>query len=346
MGTWDSNGHTYQFRSDGTFAEMEGRALAVYTQKCAQDTGECGPLGYPATATSTGLWSMVTNPSQEIIPRLNIVPNPLIDVVLSKVMKVSLADNIVIVHLNDGMDPAYAYLAITFSADEKKATFRNAITGDPEGVFTKLNDAPSPQSASYPSSISVPGMSKYTDSDFGFSFWYPSGWTVSHVKIMVYASGDTGDNPFKNSSSAYAISKVVDGLKISDGKQASYLGYIISQNGLDSIYSGVRIDHIYFDPEKKQWKDDITEQNPTGYTNRELNVSDLIADHTMGGLPYFFDEEVPLNSSKFLIANDNEGPKLKALMKTIIATDPSVATPVSADEQIKTIQAEKEAYNQ
>jgi len=28
----------------------------------------------------------------------------------------------------------------------------------------------------------------------------------------------------------------------------------------------------------------------------------------------------------------------------IVATDPSVATPVSTDEQIKTIQAEKDAY--
>jgi hypothetical protein len=26
--------------------------------------------------------------------------------------------------------------------------------------------------------VSVPGMSKYTDSDFGFSFWYPSEWKV------------------------------------------------------------------------------------------------------------------------------------------------------------------------
>lgn len=32
------------------------------------------------------------------------------------------------------------------------------------------------------------------------------------------------------------------------------------------------------------------------------------------------------------------------LAKTIIATDPAVATPVSATEQIKTIQAEKDAY--
>jgi len=27
-------------------------------------------------------------------------------------------------------------------------------------------------------SISVPGMSEYTDSNFGFSFWYPSSWSV------------------------------------------------------------------------------------------------------------------------------------------------------------------------
>ncbi|MDO8604009.1 MAG: hypothetical protein Q7K40_01185, partial [bacterium] len=30
-------------------------------------------------------------------------------------------------------------------------------------------------------STSVPGMSQYTDTDFGFSFWYPSGWTVKQI---------------------------------------------------------------------------------------------------------------------------------------------------------------------
>ena len=31
------------------------------------------------------------------------------------------------------------------------------------------------------SNISVAGMQKYTDSNFGFSFWYPSSWTVQQV---------------------------------------------------------------------------------------------------------------------------------------------------------------------
>ena len=37
-------------------------------------------------------------------------------------------------------------------------------------------------------------------------------------------------------------------------------------------------------------------------------------------------------------------PSASPLLRTIVATDPSVATPVSAAEQIKTIQAEKDAY--
>ncbi len=35
-------------------------------------------------------------------------------------------------------------------------------------------------------SASVPGMSKYTDADFGFSFWYPSGWSIKNGGL--YAS--------------------------------------------------------------------------------------------------------------------------------------------------------------
>jgi hypothetical protein len=60
------------------------------------------------------------------------------------------------------------------------------------------------------------------------------------------------------------------------------------------------------------------------------------------------DTIIPLSASHFLvISTDDVGgyTNQKYLVNTIVATDPSVATPVSQAEQIKTIQAEKTAYN-
>ena len=61
---------------------------------------------------------------------------------------------------------------------------------------------------------------------------------------------------------------------------------------------------------------------------------------------------VPLSANNFLSISDaagwtgmpGEDAKLLGLVKTILALDPSVATPVSAEQQIATIQAEKAAY--
>lgn len=67
IGTWDGIG-SFEFRSDGTYAERSNGNLVSYSQKCNQDTGECGAPQYPETATSTGRWlvedfSLVKNES-------------------------------------------------------------------------------------------------------------------------------------------------------------------------------------------------------------------------------------------------------------------------------------------
>jgi len=47
-------------------------------------------------------------------------------------------------------------------------------------------------SSSAQSSISVPGMSKYTDPDLGFSFWYPSGWSIKGTNSGLLIGGPAG----------------------------------------------------------------------------------------------------------------------------------------------------------
>jgi len=44
---------------------------------------------------------------------------------------------------------------------------------------TTLGAATITVTGSNQSSVSVPGMSEYTDASFGFSFWYPSGWQIT-----------------------------------------------------------------------------------------------------------------------------------------------------------------------
>ena len=52
-----------------------------------------------------------------------------------------------------------------------------ATLKDPSGTI--LSTTAITVTNSSPAALSVPGMSQYTDSSFGFSFWYPSSWKVT-----------------------------------------------------------------------------------------------------------------------------------------------------------------------
>jgi hypothetical protein len=81
-----------------------------------------------------------------------------------------------------------------------------------------------------------------------------------------------------------------------------------------------------------------------------------VSRNTMGGLHMLYEgmesvygSIVPVSTQHFLIVapaiDGIYGPaEAELLAKTIVATDPSVATPVSAAEQLATIQAERDAY--
>lgn len=77
--------------------------------------------------------------------------------------------------------------------------------------------------------------------------------------------------------------------------------------------------------------------------------------NTMGGLHIFSTEQkgnasiIPLSAKHFLQVGEYSGQNPGSgihlpLVKTIVAIDPSVATPVSAAEQVQLIQAERRAY--
>jgi len=189
------------------------------------------------------------------------------------------------------------------------------------------------------SSDSVPGMSKYTDADFGFSFWYPSGWKVTKMQTSdawVQTEGGTV-------AAVLGIGKTNPEIKI---EEVISSGMTITDTGGGGPLGSIS---YWFDTNEHAW---MTTKN-TGGLAGGAGANNAFADvrkNTMGGLHMLsgtsrFDTSViPLSAHNFVIVNDGGGVNAGYLAPTIVATDPSVATPLSAAEQIKTIQAEKDAY--
>lgn len=222
-----------------------------------------------------------------------------------------------------------------WSGDDIDATSRN--------IINTLNILSSPMSQ-----IAVPGMSKYTDSDFGFSFWYPSNWTVNSPAGDEPGIGaNLEDCTFKKSFSIHG--KVLsNGVSIGEyycpNLSMTLRGVGASPVGMDFKY--------YFDTNTHTWMVSDLSDPPNGSprTTSAANVS----NNTMGGLHILAGEArfgadvvIPLSARNFLIVSTNDvGGYIdeRVFAKTIVATDPSVATPVSTAEQTKTVQAEKDAY--
>jgi hypothetical protein len=216
-----------------------------------------------------------------------------------------------------------------------------------------------------PPLVQVSGMSKYTENSFGYTFWYPSDWTVSQVAVQ---------NPNK-----YGGGVVEKTLEISNGTRSVYIDQFHS-NGLsieeanNETIPGVTfvndIDIVYsFDPTLDEWVVNFptgssvgnpnsrawTDANPQGTKNP---VPANVSNNTMGGLhilagaqPFYSDNIIPLSADNFLVvstafsANNNDYlTLLGGLVDTIGATNPKVATPIGPYDQINAIQQEKGAF--
>lgn len=203
-------------------------------------------------------------------------------------------------------------------------------------------------------SISVPGMTKYTDSDFGFSFWYPSMWQVNETKVPdanMYVGGTITKEFEVGPPNKSPFDK---GVVIREYNSADRT--ITDPPSCGAMGNCAGALRYYFDVDAHTWM----MQYPNGYsgeggsaapgTTQTANVS----TNSMGGLHMLsgnrHDTIVPLSAKNFVVLVNNTtesvgGPDMQDfLAKTIVATDPSVATPISIAEQIKIIQAEKDAY--
>ncbi len=114
---------------------------------------------------------------------------------------------------------------------------------------------------------------------------------------------------------------------------------------------GCPAQRIYFDIATRTWM----KEYPNGDNNAlspGSKVAANVSNNTMGGLHLFdglarydFTGIIPLSAHNFLVVSDfGESVSQSPLIQTIVATDPSVATPVSATEQTQVIHKEGLLY--
>jgi hypothetical protein len=209
---------------------------------------------------------------------------------------------------------------------------KNAARTAPVTTTPVATTAPSP-SPTQPSSVSVAGMQKYTDTSFGFSFWYPNTWTVTTPHNPPFGAKLTGVT-------------VVATLGLQPAGQ-SYPSILIqeAQSTTRSITDTGGAGPIgpvtyFFDTATHLW---MTTPPEGDGTTKAADIS----NNTMGGLHIFagtsrFDTGiVPLSADNFVVIGDGGGANATALTDTVVALDPSVATPVSVDQQIQVVQKEE-----
>jgi len=202
------------------------------------------------------------------------------------------------------------------------------------------------------SRVSVSGMSQYTDSNFGFSFWYPNTWTVMQETV----TSPDNNGWFQGGTIMKELNvhgnQPQSGVTIQEFHSSSLS---ITELGQTKSASPVGVDQTYFfSPSVHTWMYENLSETPSGNRAAGTITATDVSNNTMGGLHIFSgakrfgaDSIIPLSASNFLVVSTNDGSGYsdqKYLVNTITATDPSVATPVNQEQQTQTIQAESSAY--
>jgi hypothetical protein len=179
---------------------------------------------------------------------------------------------------------------------------------------------------------SVAGMSEYTDSNFGFSFWYPTGWSVS------------SQTPSQNQFGGVSIKTII--ISPSGNPDTETTLTEVQTSKTITVSGDLISTSYYFDGNAGSWMTYSSQYPTPAIANTSVN--------TMGGLHVFstgdvFETDViPLSATNFIVVGNSEASAADVsdpLTKTIVATSPVVATPVSTAQQTATIQAEANAYD-
>jgi hypothetical protein len=201
------------------------------------------------------------------------------------------------------------------------------------------------------SQTTVAGVSRYTDSSIGFSFWYPAAWKITDGPV----ADPSGNGWFQDA-------KIVRTLWIrnpaasdsNDQPPGVIVQELLAPMGLTELgqsksASPVGIDQKYFfDAGTHQWMYAQLSEGPDG-TPPNTHAA-RVSGNTMGGLPVFpgavrhgAEVIVPLNGSHFLAIStlDAGGDDSHLyLAETVMATDPNSGRRESARVQTETIRRE------
>ncbi len=206
-----------------------------------------------------------------------------------------------------------------------------------------------PSSVNNSGQIAVAGMSQYTDQEFGFSFWYPNWLQVTEAPVM--------------NQNKYPGGTVLKQLNVTDGHENITIEEFVSPTDSITDSTGVgacpvcNTTNYYFNPSLHTWMVMYPNGTDSGITPAGVSVAANVSNNTMGGLHmlagsmrFGANTIIPLSAKDFLIVSVDAtiatgSGDSQALAKTIVATDPSVATPVSQLKQTQTIQAELAAYS-
>lgn len=210
--------------------------------------------------------------------------------------------------------------------------------------FTQTTPAPATPTQTQ---IIIPGMKQYTDSNFGFSFWYPNTWTVQNSATRNnYAGGSVQKTltiapPGASNGDAITIDEFY-----SPTREVTIPRDLCSPMS-DSFVAEHR---YYFDTNTHTWMVEVpaytgqSEKDGSTYSVPASTKAADVSQNTMGGLHMLgagcSGSIIPLSAKNFVVFtfySRNVGPYYINIAKTITATDPSVATPVSLDKQIQTI---------
>ncbi len=192
--------------------------------------------------------------------------------------------------------------------------------------------------------IVVDGMKQYTDSDFGFSFWYPAGWLIQMAPVNQYISLSGGTvvktivlGPAGDSSNSIAIQEFKSSdTSITDSSPASPAG-----NGSLSLT-------YYFDQLNHVWMaKDVDSGNIATTLTADVSINTMGGLHLLAGNARFTDDFiVPISARNFVVVSSVEAGTIreKLLADTIVATNPKVANPESPADQMTTIHTEGLLY--
>jgi len=191
------------------------------------------------------------------------------------------------------------------------------------------------QPAAVAQEISVPGMSRYQD-DLGFSFWYPSAWSVTPQPINNCASRPRPEPCPDNAGGCLQEGTVVKQLKVSSSQTSivvqvfhSPSSSILEPGATQSAAAGEDV-RYFFDPATRSWMQTIlisTMRDLRGPVTTPASVS----ERTMGRLPILAgaarhgaDSIVPLKDGNFVVVEsmDPGNPDQRYLARTIEPADP------------------------